>query len=232
MESSDLEFRDGVPWSARFDDLYFSAEGGFAETRHVFLEGNGLPRRFAAGGAFTVGELGFGTGANALACARLWLDHGLRVGSRDVGVLHYLTFERFPVDAPSVLAVAEAEPSVADLAEELADALPPAVEGLHRAVLARGHVVVTWVLGDARVWLPRLAEGRGLGTGVDAWFLDGFSPARNPAMWSERVLQWVGMNSAPGATLATFTAAGHVRRGLQAAGFTIEKRPGFSANAT
>ena len=227
MESSDLEFRDGVPWSARFDDLYFSAEGGFAETRHVFLEGNGLPRRFAAGGAFTVGELGFGTGANALACARLWLDHGLRVGSRDVGVLHYLTFERFPVDAPSVLAVAEAEPSVADLAEELADALPPAVEGLHRAVLARGHVVVTWVLGDARVWLPRLAEGRGLGTGVDAWFLDGFAPSRNPELWEPDLLAAVARASGEGATFATYTVAGAVRRALEAAGFAIERRPGF-----
>lgn len=213
-----LDWRDDTPVASAFGDVYFSRDGGIAETAHVFLDGNGLPARFSAGGfrAFTVGETGFGTGLNFLVAA----DTFLRLAPADA-VLHFVSVERFPL-APEDLARAHAHwPSLAALSEELRRVHPPAVAGFHRRELCHGRIRLTLLLGEAAALLPRL-EAR-----IDAWFLDGFAPAKNSDLWTPELFGNLARLSAPGATFATFTAAGEVKRGLAAAGFTVEKVPGF-----
>lgn len=198
----ELEWRaGGVPVSMRFDDPYFSLAGGLAETRHVFLDGNDLPGRLRPG--FHVAELGFGTGLNCLALARV----------AAVPVL-MTSFEAFPMDVAQLARAHAAFPELAGLAKQLR-------AGWGQGCLRVGQVELRLVMGDVRQTLPDW-PGR-----ADAWFLDGFSPARNPEMWSEALLAEVGRHSAPGASFATYTAAGHVRRGLEAAGFRVERRKGF-----
>lgn len=93
--------------------------------------------------------------------------------------------------------------------------------GFQRLAFAGGRVGLTLLLGDALECLPQL-DAR-----VDAWFLDGFAPAKNPDMWSPVLFAELARLSAPQATLGTFTSAGFVRRGLVEAGFAMQRVPGY-----
>ncbi|QYK41907.1 MAG: tRNA (5-methylaminomethyl-2-thiouridine)(34)-methyltransferase MnmD [Paracoccaceae bacterium] len=205
-----LDWRDGViPVSRQFDDPYFSLAGGLDETRHVFLAGNGLPARFRPG--FHIAELGFGTGLNLMAALIAWRSAGV------AGVLRFTSFEGWPMAA-------------ADMARALAafpEALAVAAPFLDQWARGSRHIRLPdlearIIIGDARATLP-VWQGR-----ADAWFLDGFSPARNPEMWGETLMSEVGRHTGPGGTCASYTAAGFVRRGLAAAGFVVERRAGYA----
>ena len=211
-----VEDRDGapVPVSRRFDDVYFSAGGGLEETRLVFLEGNGLGERMAGRRHFTVAETGFGTGMNFLATLQLLEELG-NAAPR----LNYIATEIAPLDAAAIRA-ALGHLSLPHRGE-LLDLLPPRWPGRHRRLLAGGRVTLDLLYGDSAMRLGECAFE------ADAWFLDGFAPARNPDMWSDTLFRLIAGRSAPGATLASFTAAGEVRRGLEEAGFSIERHRGY-----
>lgn len=217
----ELDWQDGQPVSRRFGDVYFSRESGIAETRHVFLAGNRLRERWAAlppGGRFTIGETGFGTGLNFCAAWQLWES----VAPRD-SVLRYVSFERYPL-APHELARALALwPELAPFARALAEQYTEFAPGWHRFHFADSRVLLTLAIGDANVMLAELA-GR-----CDAWFLDGFAPAKNPEMWTAHLLDAIGARSITGASVATYSVAAVVREGLQGAGFRIDKVTGFAS---
>ncbi|MEP1328248.1 tRNA (5-methylaminomethyl-2-thiouridine)(34)-methyltransferase MnmD [Pseudophaeobacter sp.] len=208
-----LSWRDDrIPVSDQFDDPYFSIQDGLAETEHVFLAGNDLLQRFATDVQlpdFHVAELGFGTGLNMLAVWRAWEQSGHQ------GVLQFTSFEAFPM-APD------------DMAKALAafpDVAPWAARFLQKwqgsGLCDLGSLQLNVVTGDARLSLPEWTGA------ANAWFLDGFSPAKNPELWQEDLLQAVADHTAPGGTAATYTAAGFVRRGLENAGFTVTRVAGF-----
>ena len=209
---------EGAPRSGRFDDIYFSREGGLDETRAVFLEGCGLPGAWTGRGRFTVAELGFGTGLNILALIQLWRAH-----RPPGGRLNIFSVEGYPLARDDAARALAAWPELADLAERLVLHWPRRAPGLHRLEWPELGVTLDLAVGEA-LWALEQWTGR-----ADAWFLDGFSPAKNPQMWRPEVLAAVAARSAPGARLGTFTVAGSVRRGLQAAGFTVDKRPGHGA---
>lgn len=205
-----LHWRDGeVPVSTRFDDPYFSLENGLAETRHVFLAGNDLPARFD--GPLHIAELGFGTGLNVLTCVDAWQRHG--AGQP----LHLTSFEGFPITPEDMARALAAFPELGDLVPGLLAVWSP--DGGTWAPFP--GVTLTVIIGDARETLPAW-QGR-----ADAWFLDGFSPAKNPELWQPELMAEVARHTAPGGTVATYTAAGFVRRGLADAGFTVERAPGY-----
>lgn len=202
-------WKDGVlPVSCLFDDPYFSIQDGLAETRHVFLDGNGLPGRFCDG--FRVAELGFGTGLNLLATLICWQEAG------GVGRFHYTSFEAYPMPAADMERALAAFPAALAVAGPLLEAW-----AAERRQFDLGAARVEVIVGDARATLPEWG-GR-----ADAWYLDGFSPAKNPELWGEDLMAGVARHTAQGGSFATYTAAGFVRRGLQAAGFQVERRAGF-----
>lgn len=207
MDQDDLQseviWRGGVPVSIRFDDPYFSFDDGLAETRHTFLDGNDLPGRFRDG--FQVAELGFGTGLNALATLAAW---------DQPGTFRFTSFEAYPMAAKDMEAALTHWPNLECLA--LVEAWG---QGLRRFRV--GAMDVDVIVGDVRDTLP---AWKGM---ADAWYLDGFSPAKNEAMWSEEVLAEVGRHTVKGGTFATYTAASKVRDRLERAGFSVERRPGF-----
>ena len=209
-EEPPLDWLPGdLPVSRRFGDPYFSAEDGWAETAHVFLAGNDLPARFRDG--FRILETGFGTGLSLLVAWDAWRRAGAP------GRLWFTSFEAFPLSLPQMARALAAFPQAQDLTPRLLDAM---ATGPGPWDLPDG-VTLTVVRGDVRATLPPW-DGR-----ADAVFLDGFAPARNPEMWGPDVLTAVTARMGPGATLATFTAAGHVRRGLAEAGLVVERIPGF-----
>lgn len=207
-QQADLDWADGqVPVSTRFDDPYFSLADGLAETAHVFLAGNDLPSRFAPG--FRVAELGFGTGLNMLATWAAWEQSG------QTTPLTFTSFEAYPM-APSDMARAlSAFPALAPWR----DRFLAVWQGTGPCDLGSLHLTV--ITGDARQTLP-VWDGQ-----ADAWYLDGFSPARNPELWGEALLAEVARHTAKGGTAASYTAAGFVRRGLAAAGFSVTRMPGY-----
>ncbi len=201
---------DVIPVSTRFDDPYFSLGGGLAETRHVFLGGNDLPARFVPG--FHVAELGFGTGLNLWATLIAWRAAGV------AGVLHYTSFEAYPMAADDMARALGAFPEALAAAAPMLDQW---AAGSRQIRLPDLQAMV--VIGDAGQTLPAW-DGA-----ADAWYLDGFSPAKNPELWTDDLMQSVATHTRPGGTFATYTAAGHVRRSLADAGFAVERRAGFGA---
>ncbi|MFN3936807.1 MAG: tRNA (5-methylaminomethyl-2-thiouridine)(34)-methyltransferase MnmD [Gemmobacter sp.] len=206
-----LDWREGdVPVSRRYEDPYFSLRDGLSETRHVFLAGNDLPARFRPG--FHIAELGFGTGLNMLAALIAWRAAGI------AGSLRFTSFEAHPLPACDIARALATFPEAAAVA---APFLAAWSDGMRR-FRAEG-LEAEIIVGDARLTLPSW-DGA-----ADAWFLDGFSPARNPELWEPGLMRAVASHTAPGGTFATYTAAGHVRRALQAAGFRVERAAGFGA---
>ncbi len=209
-QRAELDWRaGGVPVSRWYDDPYFSLDDGLAETRHVFLDGNDLPGRFRDG--IRVAELGFGTGLNMLVVAEAWAANGAP------GTLHLTSFEAHPMEADDMARALAAFPMLAPRAARLVAGWR---SGAAQIDLGDG-ALLNVIIGDARTTLPGW-EGR-----ADAWFLDGFAPARNPEMWGPDLMAAVAAHTAPGGTAATYTAAGHVRRALAAAGMDVTRAPGY-----
>ncbi|KSB88098.1 FAD-dependent cmnm(5)s(2)U34 oxidoreductase [Caulobacter vibrioides] len=216
-QDSPLVWReDGLPQSRLYGDVYFSSADGLAETRAVFLEGCGLPGAWEGRDRFVVGELGFGTGLNIAALLDLW-----RREKPAGGRLHIFSIEAHPITRDEAARALAVWPELGQAAQVLLDHWPSAARGFHRIDLPGFDATLDLAVMDVA---QALASWSGM---ADAWFLDGFSPALNPAMWSEEILAAVAARTARGGRAATFTVAGAVRRGLAAAGFAWEKRPGF-----
>ena len=208
---------DGTPVARDHDDVYFSAANGLEESRAVFLAGCHLPKAWEGRSQFTIGELGFGTGLNFLAVWDLWRKQA----PSPKAWLHFVSFEGYPLDADQAAQALSSWPSLTPLAEQLVYQWPARARGVQRIDFPQDRVSLTLHIDEVEQALKASALK------ANAWFLDGFSPAKNEAMWANNVLALLSERSAPGAHAATFTVAGAVRRGLEAAGFAVEKRPGY-----
>ena len=212
----------GVPRSRQFDDLYYSSVSGVDETEHVFLAGNKLAERWrnARPGRFTIAETGFGAGLNFLVCWQAWLRHAPRTVQ-----LHYISVEKYPLRLAELRRAHAAWPALQPLSTALLRSYPVPIPGQHRIVLEDGRLTLDLVYDDADHALEQWAQSPDID--VHAWLLDGFTPSRNPDMWTEKLYGRMASLSRAGTTFATFTSAGHVRRGLAAAGFEVDKQAGF-----
>lgn len=206
---------DAPPYAPEFGDVYHARAGALAQSRHVFLTGNGLPQRWQGRARFVILETGFGLGHNFLATWAAWRDDARRCER-----LWFVSIDKHP-PARDDLARAHAASPLAALARELVDAWPPLTPDLHTLAFDGGRVMLRLAFGDVAAWLPQLVLD------ADAFYLDGFAPDRNPAMWDRRVMRALAGRAAPGATAATWSVARDVRDGLTSAGFVVERAPGF-----
>ncbi|MGB0905954.1 MAG: tRNA (5-methylaminomethyl-2-thiouridine)(34)-methyltransferase MnmD [Maricaulaceae bacterium] len=216
--------RPQSPASEQFGDIYFSVDGGLAETRAVFLEACGLPERWDGlqnGTHFTIGELGFGTGLNFLASWQLWREGREVPHARSAAPhLHFVSIEKYPLSHEQLAQALASWPELSDLSGRLLALWPGRVPGIHRLHIAP-DITLTLYHDDITEALPKMDMQ------ADAWFLDGFSPAKNPDMWSKDVMRHLRNLSGPGARVGTFTVAGFVREALTEAGFEVQKKEGY-----
>ncbi|WP_050409965.1 tRNA (5-methylaminomethyl-2-thiouridine)(34)-methyltransferase MnmD [Massilia sp. NR 4-1] len=218
LTAATLSFQDSTPYAEQFGDVYHSNEGGLAQARHVFLSGNDLPGRWQGRAEFSMLETGFGLGLNFLATWQAWRADPLRCRR-----LHYTSIEKYPFHAADLAQLHARWPELDAFSVQLRAQWPALTAGAHRLLLDEGQVELTLVLGDVADCLPRLDLR------CAAFYLDGFAPAKNPGMWAPPVLSHLHKLALPGATLATFSAAGPVRQALRQAGFVCKRRPGFGS---
>ncbi|MGT4672605.1 bifunctional tRNA (5-methylaminomethyl-2-thiouridine)(34)-methyltransferase MnmD/FAD-dependent 5-carboxymethylaminomethyl-2-thiouridine(34) oxidoreductase MnmC [Aeromonas caviae] len=217
----------GTPVSSEFGDVYFSNDNGLSETRYVFLQQNRLPERFSHhdSDSFVIGETGFGTGLNFLATMAVFLEQAPLSGNGSR--LHFISVEKYPLTQADLRKALAAWPELSHLSQDLIDQWPLPVFGCHRLLFADGRIRLDLWFGDIKEMLPQVPHpATGL---VDAWYLDGFSPAKNPEMWTQDLFDDLARLARPDATLSTFTCAGFVRRGLIAAGFAMKKVKGHGS---
>ncbi len=218
IENPSLEWHGDQPFSKGFEDVYFSRADGLAETRAVFIDGNNLLQRWPACETFTIAETGFGTGLNFLTTWKLFEETAPPSAHLD-----FISFERYPMAREDLQRALH--PWRSDLGAERIDRFlnlyPSRTPGFHRRWITP-RITLTLVFDDALYGLQQLD------TAIDAWFLDGFSPSRNPLLWHKDVFHHMARLSHQETTLASFTAAGDVRRGLEEAGFTIQRHEGFA----
>jgi len=212
-----LEWRNGLPYSPAFEDVYFSSDDGLLETEHVFIQGNALTDRWQQlqSDTFTILETGFGTGLNFLCACKAWLTH-----APTNAVLHFISVEKHPLSAADMHKALLHWQTLQTIAGELLAHYDTLLE-TGTASLFNHRVQLQVLFGDATACLS------GLDIKADAWFLDGFAPAKNPDMWQPALFAQMARLSSPHTTFATFTSAGIVRRGLTATGFKVIKIPGF-----
>lgn len=214
---------EAVPKSQRFDDFYFSTDGGMEEVNHTFIQPNQLPKRFAEledKASFRIAETGFGSGLNFLMVCELWLKT-----APETAQLHFISFEKYPLHLNDLSKAHEALPGLVDLAKVLQENYPFLLPGWHDVWLFEKRVRLTLWFGDVLKGLPECDSTESVK--IDAWFLDGFAPIKNPDMWQPGLYQQMARLSHLNTTFATFTAAGDVRRGLEKIGFEVTKSSGF-----
>ncbi|MFM0207304.1 bifunctional tRNA (5-methylaminomethyl-2-thiouridine)(34)-methyltransferase MnmD/FAD-dependent 5-carboxymethylaminomethyl-2-thiouridine(34) oxidoreductase MnmC [Paraburkholderia sediminicola] len=215
-----LAFRDnGSLFSPHYDDIYHSAVGALEQAEYVFLRGNALPQRWQGRRVFTVLETGFGMGINFLTTWAAWRADPTRCER-----LHFVSTEKHPftqTDLQRAYAATISDPTVAALAQTLVDAWPMLVPGTHRLEFEDGRIVLTLVFGDAVETLPALRLR------ADAFYLDGFAPAKNPEIWTPAIFKALARMAGEGATFATYSSAGEIKRALTQCGFEYRKVDGF-----
>jgi tRNA 5-methylaminomethyl-2-thiouridine biosynthesis bifunctional protein len=208
---------DGTPVARDFDDVYFSLSDGLEETRNVFLKACGLPERWENTRSFTIAELGFGTGLNFLGLVDCWLNSARAPDAW----LHFLSVEKFLMSAEEAGRVLGRWPALEAISDVLLNKWPVRTPGLQRIEFAEWRISLTLYIGDVEDWLKSSVFA------ADAWFLDGFAPAKNESMWGEGIYPLMASHSKPGCMVGTYTVAGTVRRGLASVGFQVSKQPGF-----
>lgn len=212
-----LKWLDDVTLKSKeFDDFYFSSADGLNESSYVFIDGIGGQNYWVEKDTLTIGETGFGTGLNFLNLWKQWQQN-----TTEFQRLHYMSVEAFPLTTNSIKKALSVWPELTPFVDQLVEVYPEHHPGIHRLILDQGRVILTLLFGDAAQMLSQV-QGQ-----LDGWFLDGFSPSQNDLMWTNNVYSQIARLSKPDAKLATFTAAGHVRRGLESVGFNITKRAGF-----
>ena len=223
LEPAQVDWTQGsVPHSVQFGDYYFSSDNGLEEVEHTFIQPNRLPERLAqCKGTFRVAETGFGSGLNFLSVVQLWLRHH----AHSSHLLHFISFEKHPMHWADMERVHHAYPQLSAFSAELKAQYPLLVSGWHDVYLYHHRVRLTLWFGDVLTGLPECDASPG--SLIDAWLLDGFTPSKNPDMWQPALYQQMARLSHLKTTFATFSAAGHVRRALQKAGFQVKKASGY-----
>ncbi len=218
-----IEWRDGQPYASAFQDVYFSTDNGLLETDYVFLQGNELLNRWQSLNAntFTIAETGFGTGLNFLCAAKLWLETAPKEAR-----LHFISVEKYPLSLVEITAALRLWPTLNALSEPFLAQYERLLNGATSILLFDNRIQLSLLIADAtEAYQSNYVEHTNLI--VDAWFLDGFAPAKNPDMWQAALFKNMALLSNTSTTFATFTSAGAVRRALMNAGFVVIKQSGF-----
>lgn len=232
IKTAELDWYQGLPFSVEYDDVYHSFASGIEQSRYVFIDGNNLIPRWrllSSHDEFVIAETGFGTGLNFLLTWQLWEQN-----APETCRLHFISCEKHPLSRDDLIKSLDHWPQLQKKAQQLIASYPILTPGYHHLTFNDGRVSLTLMLGDALECYEQLLicgdatlEYISRTSFVDAWYLDGFAPAKNKSMWSDSLIKIIALLSKEGTSLATYTAAGSVKENLSGHGFIVEKKKGF-----
>ena len=213
--------KDKSLYSEEFDDLYSSKQGALQECEYVFLKGNNLEERFRELKYinFHIGEIGFGIGLNFLSICKAWLEK-----TQNNQILEFTSFDKYLFKLKDFKKQIQLMPELMNYGLEFEKFYPHNILGTQRISLFEGRVLLNLVIGDIAVTKEYLSSLKQ----VDAWFLDGFSPAKNPDLWTRDLFDAISETCTSDSTFATYTSSGSVKKNLIDSGFAVEKVKGFS----
>ena len=218
MQFARIKWLNNQPYSIDFNDVYFSSENGLQETEYVYIDKNNLVERFKNlnTSTFTIIETGFGTGLNFLAIANCWLEF-----APNNAKLQFISIEKHPLNLGDLIKSHRLWPQFSTVSQELIQQYQTLKHGCNNFIMAAGRIHIALWVCDVKEALATINQT------ANAWVLDGFAPAINQDMWSQKVFEHIARLSQLDTSFATFTSAGHVRRGLQTVGFKCTKHVGF-----
>ena len=222
IKAVELKWQDNMPLSTQHEDYYFSLKSGLKETRYVYLAQNQLPQRWlkqtpeSESSPFTIVETGFGTGLNFLTAWKAWQET-----SEPKRAFSFISIEKYPLTKEDLIRSLSNWPELSAFSQKLIDQYPYLVQGSHLLSFDHGQVKLQLIFGDVNTDLETHSFT------ADCWFLDGFSPSKNPSMWTVSLFNLMARSSHSQTTFSSFSAAGVVRRGLSDAGFEVQKTKGF-----
>ena len=230
---------NGAPYSKEFDDIYFDSKTGYKQSKTVFIETNNILDRLEKNvDLFTIAETGFGTGLNFLLTLEaykqslsvktehIYTENNSATQTDKIKKLHFISVEKYPLSKESLAKSFQLFPNLTEFYQPLLEQYPEGFENSKNSsfefIFFDGNVKLTLYIGDATQTYTTLKSPKeGL---VDAWYLDGFSPRKNPDMWSVDLFEQIARLAKEQSTLSTFTIAGFVRRQLIDVGFRLQKR--------
>lgn len=228
ISHAQIEWSDqSEPFSPLFEDVYFNTDEGVNESLYVFIQGNRLEQRWqdCLSPSFTIAETGFGTGLNFLITCLEFQRFKNKYPNSPLKQLNFCSFEKYPLTVTDLKIALARWPLLNEFITPLLEQYPQPIAGCHHINIEPSNIYLDLWFGDVIDNLPLLVNAQN--RSVDCWYLDGFAPSKNPDMWSKQLFQKIADSCKPDATIATFTAAGFVRRGLIDVGFNMQKRAGY-----
>ena len=196
--------------------------GDIDECEHVFIDGNNLKNRFrdlSPDSNFLIGEIGFGIGLNFLITCKAWLKY-----TEHNQVLEFYSFDKYIFELEDFNEFISSSSELKEYSEQLIKYYPKNIEGIQKISLFDGRISLNLVIGDisdTQEYIKSMAY-------IDAWFLDGFSPSKNPDLWSKELINSIGNTSYESSTISTYTSSGLVKRNLIDSGFAVKRTKGFA----
>ena len=209
-----ISSKSGV-YSNLYDDIYFDKLNGIKESEHVYLNTNNLAKRFKKLDKYVIAELGFGTGLNFILTWRLWAKH-----KKPSSTLTYISFEIAPLSKIELKRVYKKFGELKPFSDILLKKLPPIYQSIHRIYFELDNINLILIYDNFK-------SITNFNFKVDTWYLDGFSPKKNPIVWDEKIFKKIYELTNINGSLSTFTVAGQVRRDLLKNGFNVSKVNGF-----
>ena len=221
-EFAPFSLKNNTLFSEEFDDLYSSAKGAVAECNHVFIKGNNLNERFENlrdNSKFYIGEIGFGIGINFLTTCKSWLNN-----TKQNQVLEFYSFDKYLFRLSDFKKLNISCPDLKEYISELERNYPRNIQGAQKISLFGGRIILNLIIGE----IDNTQEYIKLMDKVDAWYFDGFSPSKNPDLWSIKLFKCIHKSCHENTTFSTYTSSGLVKNNLTESGFNHSRAMGFS----
>ncbi|AHH03748.1 TRNA (5-methylaminomethyl-2-thiouridylate)-methyltransferase [Borrelia nietonii YOR] len=210
-----LIFQGKTIYSSKFEDIYYDPQYGLEESIYVFIKGCDLDRELENLQRITIAELGFGTGLNFIALLKYLTENNFKTK------INYYSIEKFPLKKEQIKKISQFFIKDIHYFKILLKKYPNTpIKNIKYQIT--NNINLKILVGDAREKLKELPKY------IDYWFLDGFSPNKNPKMWNKEIFAIISEKSKIGTKLSTFSAARIVKDGLKLANFNYSRVKGFN----
>lgn len=212
MKKANVILKNNTPFSLDFDDYYFNSKEGLNESKFVYSEAF----EWNENENFIIAESGFGIGLNFFLSLKRFLN-----STKRPKILFYLSVEAYYIEKEKLKEFYEKLGFYEEFKEFLEPFLefyPKCKEGSYRFYFRECFLEL--IFDDIKIL-------KNFDFKADVWYLDGFSPSKNPSMFDECLLAEVARLSKKNTQICTFSASSALQKDLKKFGFEVNKTKGF-----